>query len=233
MPGFWKSTAMRDESALFIRQEGADNAQVSLLFDPLEVVSVTRSSGEVRYAAGRDYELVPGHEPAVRARDRPSPCQRAAELTAAVGSPPYDLRRRDGRVEILFGAGHKSHDMQVLVTYTHAPDEWRGQVSALCRRTIAEHAADATRPVIQSRLVIFGDSISAGCNASKWAGAPPFRPFYGEVFAENLAGRLRDRRRRSRSGTCPSAARPAPWGVRRSGQVIAGNSPTWSSWPSA
>ena len=143
MPGFWNSTAMRDESALFIRQEGADNAQVSLLFDPLEVVSVTSSSDEVRYAAGRDYELVPGTNLLSAPSGSTIPVQRADELTAAVGSQPYDLRRRDGRAEILFGAGHEYHDMQVLVTYTHAPGQWLGPMPALCRRTIAKHAADA------------------------------------------------------------------------------------------
>jgi len=37
------------------------------------------------------------------------------------------------------------------------------------------------------KLVLFGDSISAGCNASKWANTPPLQPAYGELLATNLA----------------------------------------------
>jgi lysophospholipase L1-like esterase len=217
MPGYWNSTALCDESALFIRQEGADNARVSLWFDPLEVVSVTSSSGEARYAAGRDYALVPGTNLLSAPPGSAIPVKRAAELTAPVGSQPYDLRRRDGLVEILFGAGHEYHDMQVLVTYTHAADQWRGPVP----RFAGERLPKALRRLRASeplKLVLFGDSISAGCNASKWAGAPPFRPFYGEAFADNLRaayGSAVALTNLSVGGTTSA------WGAHEIGQVIA------------
>ena len=40
----------------------------------------------------------------------------------------FQLTRRDGKGEILFGAGHEYHDMQTLITYTHKRGDWKGPV---------------------------------------------------------------------------------------------------------
>jgi hypothetical protein len=36
------------------------------------------------------------------------------------------------------------------------------------------------------KVILYGDSISAGYNASGFTGAPPFQPCWGELFAEKL-----------------------------------------------
>ncbi|MFO0952198.1 MAG: hypothetical protein U0835_13820 [Isosphaeraceae bacterium] len=36
------------------------------------------------------------------------------------------------------------------------------------------------------RIVVLGDSISTGCNASGWAEGPPFQPAYPELVRRHL-----------------------------------------------
>ena len=97
----------------------------------------------------------------------------------------FRLTRRSGKGEILFGGLHEYQDMQVVVTYTHRKNEWKvppGQFAAkdLPRtlKKLKEH-----KPV---SMVLFGDSISTGCNASKWANTAPFQPFYADLLVQQL-----------------------------------------------
>jgi lysophospholipase L1-like esterase len=185
MQGFWNSTTMVDESVLLVSGDAAGRAEAGLLFDPLSVLSVTDASGQTRYRAGRDYLVPPGTGRLAVPPGSAIPVKSRAEVSAAKGSQPYDLSRRGGTDEILFGASHEYHDMQTLVTYTHAGGAWRGPVPAYAGGRLPVTCARlASRDPL--RIVLFGDSISTGCNASKWAGAPPFRPFYGELLMTEL-----------------------------------------------
>lgn len=176
---------MTGESVLFACDAQGAPAEAALLFAPQRVLAVQSSSGAITYAPGSDYTIQPGSHRIIAPAGTTLPVKTRAELTPPLGSQPYSLIRRDGAGDILFGAGHEYHDMQALVTYTHAPGEWRGpcpqragDLLPVTLRRLESHA-----PV---RIALLGDSISTGCNGSKWAGTPPYQPFYAELLAGNI-----------------------------------------------
>jgi lysophospholipase L1-like esterase len=182
---FWKSKTMFGESVLFLKEPGAKEVSAALLFTPTRILSVKSSSGDTTYTERKDYS----HNPAARRLVIPPgsaiPVKTEADLTRADGTQVFRLTRRDGKGEILYGGLHEYHDMQVVVTYTHRKNEWKvapGQFAAkeLPRtlKKLKEH-----KPV---SMVLFGDSISTGCNASKWANTAPFQPFYADLLVRQL-----------------------------------------------
>ena len=182
---FWKSKTMFGESVLFLKEPGAKEVSASLLFTPTKILSVKSSSGDIIYTEGRDYFVNTGAGTLVIPPGSTIPVKSEADVTRANGTQMFRLTRRDGKGEILYGGLHEYHDMQVVVAYTHRKSEWKvppGQFAAkeLPRtlKKLKEH-----KPV---SMVLFGDSISTGCNASKWANTAPFQPFYGELLVQQL-----------------------------------------------
>lgn len=216
---FWKTGTMTGESVLFMTPETGGPSKASLLFYPLKILAVTSSDGKVVYKEGRDYLLRPGTRDlslpagsAIRARTM-------AELTPPLRSQPFGLLRRDGRGDILFGASHEYADMQTLVTYTFDRQHSFWNVPP---PMFAERELPATIRTLRSgeplKLVLFGDSISVGCNASKWADTAPFQPAYGELLANRLTrayGSAVSFRNLSEGG------RSSAWGVEHVAPVAA------------
>jgi len=182
---FWRSTTMVGESVLFIKENAATQPQAALWFAPTKVLSVTSSSGEVVYTEGRDYVWEPEKREIILPPGSRIPVKTPQDLRRAPGSQRYRLTHRDGRGEILFGGGHEYHDMQTLVTYTHAPRVWTGPTASFAADRLPRVIGrlSAKQPVT---IALLGDSISTGCNASGWAGAAPFQPAYQDLLVLNL-----------------------------------------------
>ena len=182
---FWLSATMEGESVLFIKDGADDRPRASLLFEPIEVVAVRSSSGEVTYKKGVDYLWRPGTKEIVLPPGSKIISQTSADLRRPAGSQRYALTHRDGNGEILFGATHEYHDMQTMVTYTHKLDAWAGPKpsfsAARLPRTIKK--LKQKQPLA---IALLGDSISTGCNASGWAGVAPFQPPYQDLLVLNL-----------------------------------------------
>lgn len=214
---FWKTTTMTGESVLFIRPDDGGAATGSLLLAPRKILSVTASDGKTVYQEGRDYRYKSGSRDVSLPAGSTIPARTMKELTPPLHSQPFGLVRRDGRGDILFGAGHEYADMQVVITYEHSGSEW-----TLPPPRFAERELPRTIRILREgaplKLVLFGDSISAGCNASKWADTAPFQPAYGELLAMNLGRAYRSAvtfRNLSEGG------RSAGWGVEHIGPVAA------------
>jgi len=216
---FWKSNTMIGESVLFIRPEDGGPATGTLLFAPLKILSVASSDGKTVYRPGTDYQHTAGSRSLVLPQGSTIPAKTMAELTPPKGSQPFGLVRRDGRGDILFGATHEYADMQVVVTYQHAGDEWTVPPPRFAERELPAtiRSLRAGRPL---KVVLFGDSISTGCNASKWAGVAPFQPPYQELLLANLTRAYRSTitfRNYSEGG------QTAAWGLQHIGPVAAEN----------
>jgi lysophospholipase L1-like esterase len=139
----------------------------------------------VTYQEGVDWEyrdgllrLLPGSQATPVTLEQLYP---AAEI-------PGQVQPRTGGGWLYFAEGHVFHDRQLAVTYEHAPNAWTGPVSrhaaAQLPKTLAKLAAG--QPL---KLVLYGDSIAAGANASAVTGAPPFQPSWGQLTADALHAR--------------------------------------------
>ena len=169
---FWKTATMTGESVLFVKPDDGRQATASLLFTPRRILSVASSDGRTVYGEGKDYLHTAGSRRLVLPAGSTIPARTMKELTPPKNSQPFGLVRRDGRGDILFGAKHEYADMQVVVTYTyeHNAAEWKVPPPRFAERELPS-TIRILRAGAPLKLVLFGDSISVGCNASKWANA--------------------------------------------------------------
>lgn len=185
MRPFWQGPVMEGESVLFIRDEKTGEARASVLFPIQQVLAVRNSTGDVTYKEGRDYLWKPGSREIVL----PPGSRIVASTPGALRRPPktqkYELTHRDGAGEILFGARLEYHELQTSITYSHAPDLWTAPVPTPDPKALSRtvHKLSNKQPV---RIVVLGDSISTGCNASGWAEGAPFQPAYPDLLRLQL-----------------------------------------------
>lgn len=221
MQPFWLGDTVEGESVLFIKDPATGEAKAQLLFPVLEVQSVTRAvdwrvPGRMTYEEGRDYIAKVGSREIILPKDSRIPCFTPNQLRRPAGSQKYRLTHRDGNGEILFAAGAEYHEMQVCVSYRHASEPWPSAP------TFDENALPKTIQKLKSKeavsIVLLGDSISTGCNASGWANCSPHQPPYQDLLLEHM------KQTYSPNVTLTNLAvggTSTPWGLTRIPDVVA------------
>ncbi|MBQ6824154.1 MAG: SGNH/GDSL hydrolase family protein [Clostridia bacterium] len=175
----WDTETVYGESFLMIKGEPAP-----FLFEPLEILKVTNAAETEVYKPEKDYKIENG-QLWLTPHSRIFAFERA-ELYPAEGVEGRSFPLPEGY--LLFSEGHFFHDRQIAVTYTCKKGGWQGvrPVSAKAQlpRTfgLLERGAPLT-------LLAYGDSITAGGNASKIIDAPPYQPSYSELVALGLEAR--------------------------------------------
>lgn len=181
---------MEGESVLFIKDPATGTAKATLLFPLQEIISIARAadwntSNGTEFELGRDYVFTPGSNELTLPKDSRIPSFASTDLRRPAGSQQYKLTHRDGNGEILFGATDEYHQMQVCVTYRHSGLKWPGPVPLY-----DEQALPRTIRMLKSKeavsIVLLGDSISTGCNASGWASSSPYQPPWQDLLLEHL-----------------------------------------------
>ena len=186
---FWLGDTVDGESVLFIKDPATGEAKARLLFPVQEVLNVTRAvdwrvSSGMKYEEGRDYVVQSGSHEITLPKDSRIPSFTPDQLRRPAGSQQYKLTHRDGNGEILFAAGAEYHEMQVCISYRHAREAWANAPM------FDEKSLPKTIQKLQGKepvsIVLLGDSISTGCNASGWADSSPHQPPYQDLLLEHL-----------------------------------------------
>ena len=192
MRPFWLGNLIEGESMLFIRDPQSGEARAQVLFPVERIVKLGNSAGDVVYEEGRDYRSQPGSREIVLPAGSRIPSFKPDELRRPAKTQPYQLTHRDGNGEILFGRNLLYAGMQACIDYTHAPSQWKHPPAGLARdelpRTI--HRLRERQPL---SIVVLGDSISTGADASAMHQAAPFQPGYPELLKIYLANHSRTR----------------------------------------
>jgi len=221
MQPFWLGDAIDGESVLFIKDPATGEAKAQLLFPVQDVLSVTRAvdwrvPGEMTFEAGRDYVVKAGSREITLPMDSRIPAFTPDQLRRPAGSQKYRLTHRDGNGEILFAAGAEYHEMQVCISYRHVSQPWPSAP------TFDANALPKTIQKLQNKeavsIVLLGDSISTGCNASGWANCGPHQPPYQDLLLEHL------KQTYSPDITLTNLAvggTSTPWGLTRISEVVA------------
>lgn len=182
----WEGDTVEGESVLFIRDSKTGAVQASVLFPVLKILSVRNSAGDITYEEGRDYRWKPESRQITLPKNSRIVSRTTAELRRPADSQKYKLTHRDGNGEIFFGSKLEYHNMQTCITYTHAPEDWKSRIP-----TFDEQSLPRTIQKLRNHkpvsIVLIGDSISAGCNASGWAGEAPFQPSFPGLLQQHLA----------------------------------------------
>lgn len=182
---FWSSGQVSGDTLLFVQEEGQPHPAASLLRVPKSAPRLMSATGDFRYLPGRDFtwqqgsrviELPPGSRISFRTRDEmyPNPDAGTAFATS---------KRHPGKV-LLFAEGRTFHDLQIVAAY-ETNERWAGLVPQKKRALLPKTAARLKngQPI---NLVVLGDSISAGANASGFIGAKPHSPAYPGLVAHGL-----------------------------------------------
>ncbi|MDB5386974.1 MAG: GDSL-like Lipase/Acylhydrolase [Planctomycetaceae bacterium] len=185
MRPFWEGDQVEGESVLFIKDPKSAEAKAVVLFPILKVQAIRNSAGTVTYEEGRDYLVKPDSREIVLPAGSRIVSRTPDELRRPAKSQQYRLTHRDGNGEILFGAKLEYHEMQTCVTYTHAPNLWKSTVP-----TFDSKALPRTVQRLQQQeplsIVVLGDSISTGANASGLFDTAPYQPAYPELLRTHL-----------------------------------------------
>lgn len=99
--------------------------------------------------------------------------------------PKMARKSGDKKRGIMFAEGAFYHKLQVEITYRHEPGEWHGPTSKFAGEALPKTVAKlrAKQPL---KVVVFGDSISTGSNASQFTNAAPGCPPYANLVAGAL-----------------------------------------------
>lgn len=157
-----------------------DETQTGILeFSPLKVLRVSAPDGLHTYREGLDFTI--------RGQDGMlflTPETRIPHLRLRGGTgSPYERFVDTSGASLFFSEGHVLHDYQVKVCYTH---EGKKHGQSLAPNASPTGTLPNAVQVLQTQkklsIVLAGDSISCGANASAITGAPPYQaPYYQQV----------------------------------------------------
>lgn len=185
----WSSRQIADDPLFFIQAEGAPAAKAALLFTPEKAPELRSASREVVYEIGRDFTWAPGSREIVLTPGSRVPFKTTAELHPPPGSPDSYDGFRDGKSHMLYAQGHFFHDLQSVATYT-ASEPWPWPVPAAAPAEQLQHLRARLAAHEPVKVVMLGDSISTGLNASATGGVAPQQPGFPDLVANGIATRF-------------------------------------------
>lgn len=180
---FFNTDIVIDESILMLRDEYGV-AEAPLLYDPLEILSVTNSMKTEEYTQGIDW-ILKGNKIVLTENSRIFAFTKD-ELYPAEGIVGKSFPIPNGY--ILFSEGNFFIEKQIAVTYKCKNGQWKGVKPELADKTL-RRSFKKLRDGERLNLVLYGDSISRGANATKELNIPPYQPDWGTMLYESLCER--------------------------------------------
>ena len=176
----WDTDTVYGESFTMYREKNGE-ISASFLYEPEEIIEVRSANLEILYEEGKDYIIKDGK--LYLTENTAIPFMEYEDIFMPEKKHGACFAYPEGW--LLFNEGHFFHDRQIAVTYKCKKGSWQGYMPVYegekLHRTIKKLTEDKNL-----KLVLFGDSISAGSNASGKTFANPFQPIWGELFAENI-----------------------------------------------
>ncbi|WP_221390059.1 SGNH/GDSL hydrolase family protein [Dyadobacter sp. NIV53] len=176
---FWKGKTMYNESVLMISKEGKP-AEAQLLFKPKHILSVRNSALNIEYKKDVDWEykdgklkLMPGSSAVYMTNDELYP------------DSTKNVFPKKGGGKVLFHEGSYFHEHQLAITYKHAKNGWKGVIPIFQGENLP-HTIEKLKLKQAIHLLLYGDSIAAGANASGKSSASPNLPDWGNLITEKL-----------------------------------------------
>lgn len=155
------------------------------MFSPKRLLKVLNSAGDEIDLANFCFH----QNQVLAASSADIPFLKEEEIFPTTASERSIEKHQDGVRYLHFSEGSYFHGLQVTVDY-ETDDVWNGPVPEHQAFKLP-HFLRQMREGKSVSLVLVGDSISEGANASGWTGAFPFQPAYGELLKQRLATRAK------------------------------------------
>ena len=198
----WRA-ARSIESMLFVASGDGAPPRAQLLFRPETVLRVTDARRAVAYEPGRDFIVDADAGALVLPAGSRIPFETPASLAQL--ALPRDTAHLDELIAFRF--------RQAEIVYGHAPGQWRGAVPAPAAAELARTMAKL-RAGAPFKLLVIGDSIAEGGDASSFMNVAPYLPAFPEQVARALE------RIHSAAVTIENLAQ-AGWSSRRGAELAA------------
>lgn len=180
---FWRTNEIR-EPIFFVEEKSGERPTGKLLFKPTEIISMTSATRTVKFEAGKDFivDAKSGTISLPAGSRVPFTTQEQLYPLMSSNLPKKARSSGDKTRGIFFSEDGHYHKLQVEVRYRYEPGQWKEPTPKyagdLLPKTVAK--LRSKEPV---RIVLLGDSISTGDNASAKSNMSPHCPGYGELTA--------------------------------------------------
>ncbi|MDR0901264.1 MAG: SGNH/GDSL hydrolase family protein [Opitutaceae bacterium] len=170
------------EACLVFAEKHGDEAVPPLLYPAKKIIEVTHLGTGKKLREGADWILRDGR--LVLPAGTAAPVQVTGEF--------FMVERKDkqgnvtkARSAVNLREGGWYHERQIEVTYEPAARDWKwpAALSSIDDLPRVKKLLAAKAPL---SVIVFGDSISAGFNCSRFEGQWPYQPGYGELVAREL-----------------------------------------------
>lgn len=190
MQPIWQGRTVHHESIMLLEDPDGHIPDVPLLYRADDIYRVRSADLQTDYIPDIDFRLVDGRlfvpplSTLPRTRYDSYYLKEKIEGHCFPLNPAVGRGRGRGSGYIAFGEGATFHQKQLAVTYTHHdtfPGEIPSYQGSLLPRTIARLQQPDSLHVL-----VYGDSIATGANASGRSKAAPFMPGWFDLLVETL-----------------------------------------------
>lgn len=180
---FWNSDVMQEETALFVARKSGGAPEARLLEPAKEILRVTNYTRTIVYEENKDFVLDADRRTLRLTPNSQILALSESELRRAPRSPKSYTGKNGNEPWFLYSEDDFFPTHQPRFTYRHAG--WSGPVPESFAGSLPEtHRKLKEKSTL--RVVLFGDSISEGSNASEYCKMPPGAPTYGRQLADNI-----------------------------------------------
>lgn len=176
----WAGDVCYQESFMVTENARGEIEPIQLLYPATEIIEVQSSDLKTTYSEGKDYILNEAGELEIPAGSRII-VTKHEDIFLKEEIPGYSFARLNGGY-LYFSEDGFFHKRQTVVTYKHATS-WHG--------TIPKRQGDSlpkTRTKLEGKeplhVLVYGDSITAGGNASERLGLEPYLERFSDLIIE-------------------------------------------------
>lgn len=178
---FWNGTTMYNEAVMMV-SENEEIPAATLLFEPEQILSVRSARLDREYLENVDWVFEKGVLKLTP--DSAIPVMTAQDIYFDAYLPELTMPKNGGGA-VIYREGSFFHDRQIVVTYTHKAGQWKGPVPKPAKKALPGTFEKLENGDALS-MILFGDSISVGANASGYTGVAPHLPIWGQLVANEL-----------------------------------------------
>ena len=173
----WTGTVAFEESVMVVENADGSVNPISLLHPAIEILEVKSLYSGIIYKDGTDYALDENGNLLILSGSS-IPVTAYQDIYLKESIPEKSFQKHDGGY-LRFSEDGFFHKAQIAVTYRHA-GEWHGNIPKRQGDKLSKTNAmmAAKKPL---KVLFYGDSITAGGNASGFLKLPPYLPCFAEL----------------------------------------------------